>query len=118
CLLYLLLRTRAEQREGSTPASRRARVVAGGVGTALALALAVVLVGVPLVARWLPTQEGIIQETDLPRGLPVVVAGQTYLAYDTGHGPEGASLIQADLADGSLAWSIAGTGSVTSKGES
>src|SRR5699024_11367837 len=50
---------------------------------ALALVLAVVLVGVPLVARWLPAQEGIIQETDLPRGLPVVVAGQTYLAYDT-----------------------------------
>src|SRR5699024_8391635 len=58
-LSFLLFRTRAEQREGSTPASRRARVAAGGVGTALALVLAVVLVGVPLVARWLPAQEGI-----------------------------------------------------------
>src|SRR5699024_6314698 len=116
-LLFLLLRTRAEQREGNAPASRRARVVAGGVGTALALVLAVVLVGVPLVARWLPAQEGITQETDLPRGRPVVVAGQTYLAYDRGNGPEGASLIQADLADGSLAWSIAGTAYLTSKGE-
>ena len=115
-LSFLLFRTRAEQREGSTPASRRARVAAGGVGTALALVLAVVLVGVPLVARWLPAQEGIIQETDLPRGLPVVVAGHTYLAYGAGKGPEGASLIQADLADGSLAWSIAGTVYLTSEG--
>src|SRR5699024_1910870 len=116
-LLFLLLRTRAEQREGSTPASRRARVVAGGVGTALALALAVVLVGVPLVARWLPTQEGIIRGADSSRGRPVVVAGHTYLAYGTGNGPAGVSLSQVNLADGSRAWSITGLVYLTREGE-
>ncbi|HLS64510.1 MAG TPA: hypothetical protein VK060_14100 [Ruania sp.] len=110
-------RTRAEQREGQTPASRRARWRAGALAAGLGVVVVAALVAVPLLARWLPTNQGVLWRSADSYGGPVVHAGALYATYYPEEGPGGTSLNRLDLDDGSLSLSIPGHAYLTSEGD-
>src|SRR5699024_8913170 len=110
-------RTRAEQREGQTPASRRARWTAGALGAGLGVVVAAALVAVPMLALWLPTNQGVLWRSEDSFGRPLVHAGELYTAYWPGEGPAGTSLNRVALDDGSLSLSIPGHAYLTAEGD-
>src|SRR5699024_2146011 len=75
-------------------------------------------VAVPLLARWLPTNQGVLWRSADSYGGPVVHAGALYATYYPEEGPGGTSLNRLDLDDGSLSLSIPGHAYLTSEGDS
>lgn len=101
--LYRAQCRRAERAQGVRRTGWRLRLRAGGLGGAVAVLLAVVLIGAPHLAHRAETDSAVIWTADRIRGQLMVVDGTVYAAEAIDE-----TLGSVDVDDGSLAWELSG----------